>query len=635
MLQFENLALRRGPRVLFSGVRLKIFPGQKVGITGANGTGKSSLFSLLLGDLQADTGEVRIPGDWQLAHVEQELPSGSSTAIEYILDGDAELRRLEGRLSAADEADGHLVAELHQQMESIGGYTAKATAARLLHGLGFMPRDEDRAIDEFSGGWRMRLNLGRALMCRSDLLLLDEPTNHLDLDAVIWLEKWLAVYQGTLLLIAHDRDFLDRVADNILHIERQGLKLYKGNYTAFEKLRAEYLASQQSLYVRQQREIAHMRSYVDRFRAKATKARQAQSRLKALERMELIAPAHVDSPFRFSLFAPERNPEPLVRIVDADVGYGEITVLSDINLTLRPGDRVGLLGFNGAGKSTLIRLLAGEIRPRSGSRLPAKEVKIGYFAQHQLDQLHPQHSPMEHLMQLDAQAREQVLRNYLGGFGFSNEQAVSPVGPFSGGEKSRLVLAMLVYQRPNLLLLDEPTNHLDIEMRQALAVALQDFEGAMVVVSHDRHLLRVTTDTLLLVDRGGVDEFPGDLDDYPAWMAERTGEKRRDGEVGVTSAPGGHTREARKDRKRREAEVRQRRKPLKNRISSSEKKLVDLTEKIEGLKSRLASPELYHEVSNEELLKLQAELDAARKQRDAAESDWIEASEELERTYEA
>ncbi len=630
MLQFENLALRRGPRLLFSGVNLKIFPGQKVGITGANGTGKSSLFSLLLGDLHADSGEVRIPRDWRLAHVEQELPSGDRSAIDYILDGDTELRGLEEKLSAAGDGDGHLVAELHQQMEAIDGYTARARAARLLSGLGFQPEDEGRIIDEFSGGWRMRLNLGRALMCRSDLLLLDEPTNHLDLDTVIWLERWLAAYQGTLLLIAHDRDFLDRVADNILHIEHEGLRLYKGNYTAFEKLRAEYLASQQSLYVRQQREIAHMRAYVDRFRAKATKARQAQSRLKALERMEQIAPAHVDSPFRFGLFPPERNPEPLVRIVDAAIGYGETTVLDDINLTLRPGDRVGLLGFNGAGKSTLIRFLAGEIELQAGSRLPAKDLKIGYFAQHQLDQLHPQHSPMEHLMQLDPDIREQELRNYLGGFGFSKDQALSPVGPFSGGEKSRLVLAMLVYQRPNLLLLDEPTNHLDIEMRQALAVALQDFEGAMVIVSHDRHLLRVTTDILLLVDRGRVDEFPGDLEDYPAWMAERASEGRRGRGDKAGSKQGTHTREARRDRKRREAEVRQRRKPLQNRIRSSEKRLAELSSGIEELQAHLASPELYKEASNKELLKLQAELDELRRQRDSVESDWIEDSEELE-----
>ena len=630
MLHLENLSLRRGPRCLFGDVNLKIFPGQKVGITGANGTGKSSLFSLLLDKLHADTGDVRFPREWQIAHVEQELPSGSRAAIEFILDGDAELRELEDALSATGDTDGRLVAKLHQHMESIDGYTARARAARLLSGLGFQPHDEERPVDEFSGGWRMRLNLGRALMCRSDLLLLDEPTNHLDLDTVIWLEKWLAAYQGTLLLITHDRDFLDRVVNTILHIERGEIRLYKGNYTAFERLRADYLASQQSLYARQQREIAHMRSYVDRFRAKATKARQAQSRLKALERMELIAPAHVDSPFRFSLLPPERNPEPLLRIVDAAVGYDEKIILNEINLTLRPGDRVGLLGFNGAGKSTLIRFLAGEIQLQSGSRLPAKEIKIGYFAQHQLDQLHPQHSPMEHLAQLDPDAREQDLRNYLGGFGFSNEQALALVEPFSGGEKSRLVLAMLVYQRPNLLLLDEPTNHLDIEMRQALAVALQDYKGAMVIVSHDRHLLRVTTDTLLLVNQGRVAEFPGDLDDYPAWMAERASEKRRDVEGKTPTVSGGHTRGARKDRKRREAEVRQRRKPLQNRIKSNESRLADLSSRIESLQIDLASPALYQQASDTELLKLQEELDKLRVQRHKVESDWIKASEELE-----
>jgi ATP-binding cassette subfamily F protein 3 len=526
MLNFSDLSLRRGPRLLFEQASFTIHPGHKVGLTGANGCGKSSLFALLRGELHADSGDFSIPPKWVIAHVAQETPALEKSAIDYVLDGDVELRQVERALEAAVMADdGHKQGELHAQLEAIDGYTARSRASRLLHGLGFKPGEEERLVTTFSGGWRMRLNLAQALMCRSDLLLLDEPTNHLDLDAVIWLQEWLRSYPGTLMLISHDRDFLDEVVDEILHVEQQRITLYSGNYSAFEHIRAERLANQQSAYEKQQREIKHVQSYIDRFRAKATKAKQAQSRIKALQRMEQIAPAHVDSPFHFAFRSPEKLPDPLLMLDKIDVGYDDKLILNGVRLSLYPGDRIGLLGHNGAGKSTLIKLIAGELSCRAGEIKPAKDLKVGYFAQHQLEQLHAESTPVEHLQRLDPKADEQSLRDYIGGFGFTNDRALSPVAPFSGGEKARLVLALLVYQRPNLLLLDEPTNHLDLEMRHALALALQDFEGALVVVSHDRHLLRSVTDKLLLVDSGKADEFDGDLDDYRRWISTQQNEE--------------------------------------------------------------------------------------------------------------
>ncbi|MGB5465626.1 MAG: ATP-binding cassette domain-containing protein, partial [Sedimenticolaceae bacterium] len=528
MLQFDNVSLRRGPRLLFEGASFQIHPGKKTGLTGANGTGKSSLFALVLGGLSSDQGRVTHPADWVIAHVAQETPSTQRAALEYVLDGDTRLRRLQTQLATAEQADdGAGIAQLHSELEHIGGYQANSRAASLMSGLGFRTQDEARPVSSFSGGWRMRLNLAQALMCRSDLLLLDEPTNHLDLDAVIWLESWLQQYSGTLLLISHDRDFLDRVCDQILHIEHARATLYSGNYSAFEHIRAQQLANQQAAYEKQQREVAHMHGFVERFRAKATKARQAQSRLKALERMETIAPAHVDSPFHFSFRPPLKNPHPLLRLDGCAAGYAGKAVIGRATLALNPGDRIGLLGPNGAGKSTLIKLLAGALAPLEGEREAARHLAIGYFAQHQLEQLQPGHSPLDHLQQVDPQASEQSMRDYLGGFGFVGDKALEAVAPFSGGEKSRLVLALLVYQRPNLLLLDEPTNHLDLEMRQALATALQEFDGAMVVVSHDRHLLRLTCDQLLLVHSGRVEEFADELDAYASWLTTHSRAARR------------------------------------------------------------------------------------------------------------
>ncbi len=598
MLQFDDVSLRRGARLLFEQARFQVHPGQKVGITGANGTGKSSLFALLLGELHADAGDCRYPADWVVAHVAQETPADARAAIEYVLDGDAELREVQRALAEAErQDDGPRLAVLHGRFEAIDGYAARSRAGQLLHGLGFSSADEERPVRAFSGGWRMRLNLARALMCRSDLLLLDEPTNHLDLDAVIWLEGWLRAYPGTLLLISHDRDFLDSVTTHILHLEQQRATLYSGNYSAFERLRAERLAKQQSEYDKQQREIAHMRAFVDRFGAKATKARQAQSRLKALQRMEQIAPAHVDSPFHFSFRSPDKAPDPLLRLDQVAAGYADSRILSGVNLSLSPGDRLGLLGRNGAGKSTLIKLLAGTLQPQTGERQAARDLELGYFAQHQLEQLRADQSPLEHLMRLDPLAREQELRDHLGGFGFAGDQALMASGPFSGGEKSRLVLALLVYQRPNLLLLDEPTNHLDLEMRQALAVALQDFAGAVVLVSHDRHLLRVTADRLVLVHDGRVDDFAGSLDDYPGWLAEQNRQARfsdRDSTTATSAA-------ARKEKKRQEAEQRRQLQPLRRKISEAEAGLARLHARQQQLQHSLAEPSIYADVNKAQL----------------------------------
>ncbi|OQX31526.1 MAG: ABC transporter ATP-binding protein [Candidatus Sedimenticola endophacoides] len=633
MLRFDRLSLRRGPQRLFADASLTIHPGQRVGVTGANGCGKSSLFALILDQLHADSGDFSRPREWVIAHVAQETPADTRSALEYTLDGDRELRDIEAALAEAEAAhQGERVAELHTRLDNVGGYSARARAARLIHGLGFRPGEESLPVNRFSGGWRMRLNLARALMCRSDLLLLDEPTNHLDLDAVIWLEQWLKGYPGTLLLISHDRDFLDSVTSHIAHIEQGTMTLYSGNYSAFEHIRAERLANQQAAFERQQREVAHIHSYVERFRAKATKARQAQSRLKALERMERIAPAHVDSPFHFRFRPPRKNPHPLLRLERATVGYDGPPILDGVTLALSPGDRIGLLGPNGAGKSTLIKLLAGGLPPGTGSRETAQDLNIGYFAQHQLDQLHPGHSAIEHLRQIDSAASEQSLRDYLGGFGFTGERADSPVAPFSGGEKARLVLALLVYQRPNLLLLDEPTNHLDLEMRHALSQALQEFEGAMVVVSHDRHLLRTTSDRLLLINGGAVDEFRGDLDDYPRWLAENRAEARA-----PQSDEGDkhHSAAAKRERKRLEAQRRGQLQPLRQAVERLDQKLERLGQRRLELEQALAAPELYEAASKERLKALlgdKAELDRALEQ---TETQWFDACEALETAQQA
>lgn len=625
MLNFKNIALRRGVKVLFANSSFTLHKGQKIGFTGANGAGKSSLFAMVRNELHPDEGEFSMPPNLEIAHVAQETPAIASAAIDYVIDGDAELRRVQQRLAAAEAAnDGLKQAELHTLLETIGGYTAQARAARLMNGLGFTVDQEGNAVSSFSGGWRMRLNLAQALMCRSDVLLLDEPTNHLDLDAVIWLQDWLCKYPGTLLLISHDRDFLDTITDHIVHIEHNKADIYTGNYSAFEKMRAEKLAQQQSAYLKQQREIAHIQSFVDRFKAQATKARQAQSRIKALERMELIAQAHVDSPFDFSFPALGRMPNPLLKIDKATLGYGDKTIIKQVSLAIAPGDRIGLLGPNGAGKSTLIKLLAGDMAAQTGTRLPAEGLKIGYFAQHQLEQLRLDESPLWHLQQLNKQATEKDLRNFLGGFDFQGDKVMEAVKPFSGGEKARLVLAILVYQNPNLLLLDEPTNHLDLEMRHALSVALQDFQGAMVVVSHDRHLLRSVTDQLLLVADGKVQNFDGDLDDYRNWLTEQ--KKAEEKTVATDTA----ATVSRKDQRKLDAERRQRHKPLYDALKKAELAVEKYHKEQQQLVQQLADPALYDDAAKGRLKALLESKVKVDKALEEAEMLWMEAQEQVE-----
>ena len=625
MIVLRALQLRRGVKVLFEDASLTFNHGQKIGVTGANGSGKSSLFALLLGELHQDAGDLEIQPGLVVAHVAQETPSTDQLAIEYVLDGDAELRQLERDLAAAEQAhNGTRIAELHEDLHRVGGYAARARAAQLMHGLGFVDAEIERPVEQFSGGWRVRLNLARALMCRSDLLLLDEPTNHLDLDAIVWLEQWLSGYQGTLLMISHDREFLDTVANAICHIEGQRIRLYAGNYSAFETQRAMQLSQQQATYVKQQREIAHLQSFVDRFKAQATKARQAQSRIKALARMEKIAAAHVDTPFEFAFRKPASQSDPMLNLDGVDAGYGDVTVLSGIRMTLRPGERIGLLGRNGAGKSTMMKLLAGALAPLAGHRVEGKGLQIGYFAQHQLEQLRPDESALWHLTRLSPRTREQDLRDFIGGFNFHGDQATEPVGPMSGGEKSRLALALIVWQRPNLLLLDEPTNHLDLEMRHALTLGLQDYEGALVLVSHDRSLLRATADELWLVDDGRVVEFDGDLEDY----AKRLRAKEQGQAVSTEPVV------SRKEQKRLEAEERNRRfaqrKPLEARIKSAEKEIETLGAERLRLEKMIAAPDMYGEARKDDLKRCLFEQAQVAKKLQGAEERWLALSAELD-----
>ncbi|MXS84722.1 ATP-binding cassette domain-containing protein [Nitrosomonas sp. HPC101] len=635
MISLRNLRLVRGAKVLIESATLQIHSGWKVGLTGANGSGKSSLFAMLRDQLHPDQGDLDMPPAWVIAHVAQETPGLAQSAIEYVLDGDAELRRIEADLAAAerigdDAHNGAHIGELHARLHEIDGYAARSRAASLLAGLGFLQSDIERPVADFSGGWRMRLNLAQALMCRSDLLLLDEPTNHLDLDAVIWLEAWLRGYRGTLLLISHDREFLDACVTHITHIEQQKLTLYTGGYSDFERQRGERLQQQQALFEKQQRNIAHMEDYIRRFRAKATKARQAQSRIKALERMERIAAAHVDTPFSFAFRDAPPAPDPLLQIEDGAVGYGDKTVLEHITLTLRPGERIGLLGRNGAGKSTLIKLLAHELQLTSGRRLEGKGLATGYFAQHQLETLRPDESALQHMIRLDPQAREQELRDYLGGFDFRGDgvggtstPAITPCGPFSGGEKSRLALALLIWQKPNLLLLDEPTNHLDLEMRHALTLALQDYEGAMVLVSHDRALLRSTCDCFLLADDGRIQPFDGDLDDYRDWLTTHRTE--------VAAAAACPDQAANKTTRKadRQARILVRR-PLMKEIEQIDKRLAAWNREKGELEVRLADPTLYTGQQADEVPMLNKRLAELAQHIEEAELRWLELHETLE-----
>jgi ATP-binding cassette subfamily F protein 3 len=630
MIQLRSMTMARGSRPLLEHVDLQLHDGWRVGVIGANGSGKSSLFAMLRGDLQPDRGECEVPAGWRIATVLQETPALPAPAIEYVLDGDEQLRAVEHALARAHQAhDGLHIGELHAELEALGGYQARARAAALLAGLGFSNADLDRPVAEFSGGWRMRLNLARALIARADLTLLDEPTNHLDLDAIVWLERWLAEYPGTLLIVSHDREFLDGCVTHIAHLADCQLKLYAGNYSAFEEQHAAQLAIQQAMYSRQQREIARMTRFVERFKAKATKARQAQSRVKALARMERIAPAHVDAPFDFEFPQPDRAPDPMLALEDACAGYGDRVILSGLDLQLRPGTSLGLLGPNGAGKSTLIRLLAGHAKPMKGRRVEGHGLQIGYFAQHQLEQLKPRLSPLQHLAELDPRVREQELRDYLGGFDFRGEMAQAPVERFSGGEKSRLALALIVRQKPNLLLLDEPTNHLDLEMRHALTRALAGFEGSLVLVSHDRALLKTVCDGFQLVADGRAKSFDGDLEDYLAWLTNRRSAN--------TANPAHEEPSGKQERLQARAAAQEqrrallaRRRPLVRESSRLEKSLEEIRKELQRVEAELADPALYSTGTAERIRGLtvrQAEL-AARL--GSTEERWLEIQIELE-----
>jgi ATP-binding cassette subfamily F protein 3 len=626
MIRLQNLTLQRGPQRLLEGAELTLHPGQKVGLVGANGAGKSSLFALLRGEFVPDGGDCHLPPDWRIAHMRQEVDTLDRLAVDYVLDGDTELRRVQAALAAAEAAhDGTALARLHTELDNADGYTADARARKLLAGLGFANEQMDLPVSSFSGGWRMRLNLAQALMCPSDLLLLDEPTNHLDLDAILWLEAWLKGYPGTLMLISHDRDFLDEVVGNVVHVEQRKLTLYRGGYSAFERARAERLAQQQQAFEKQQAQREHMEDFIRRFKAKASKARQAQSRIKALERLEELAPAHIDSPFDFVFREADRVSSPLLDLAEGRLGYGDKLVLDKVKLQLVPGARIGLLGPNGAGKSTLIKTLANELQPLSGRLQRGENLVIGYFAQHQLDALDPNASPLLHLQRIAPGEREQVLRDFLGGFDFRGNRCDEPVLNFSGGEKARLALALIAWGKPNLLLLDEPTNHLDLEMRLALTLALQDFEGAVLVVSHDRHLLKSTTDEFLLVAEGRIAAFDGDLEDYARWLVDY---RARQQPVSAAEPAGDKT--DKRALRQAAAALRQQLAPLKRQADKLEKDLAGVHDKLAVLEERLGDSAIYEAARKDELRELLAKQAELKVRESELEEAWLGALEALE-----
>jgi len=629
MITFSEIQLLRGGKPLLNNASATIHPGSKVGLVGKNGCGKSTLFALIKGELHVDLGNFNCPSHWEMAWVAQETPALHRPALEYVIDGDREYRSLEKQLIKAElENNGILVADLHSKIDTIDGYSINSRAASLLNGLGFSQEQMNWNLTDFSGGWRMRLNLAQALICRSDLLLLDEPTNHLDLDAVMWLERWLQNYSGTLVLISHDRDFIDPIVNRILHIENQLINEYSGNYSSFEKQRAERLILQQAMYQKQKKQMDHMQSYIDRFRYKASKARQAQSRIKALEKMEEVLPAQFDNPFSFQFREPSSLPNPILMMDEVSAGYDNTIILDKIRLNLTPGSRIGLLGRNGAGKSTLIKLLSQDLTPSHGSLIYSQGVKIGYFAQHQLETLHPKETPLQHMMQIAPDQTEQQLRVYLGSFGFQGDKALEKIAPFSGGEKARLVLALIVWQKPNLLLLDEPTNHLDLDMRQALTFALQTFEGAMVIVSHDRYLLRATTDDLYLVHDKQVEPFDGDLNDYYKWLTEQQKCARKESRTEIPNNQNSAT--AKKEQKRREAEFRKQTTPLRKNIEQLEKEMDKLNIILGDAEQNLSESRLYDAENKAKLNQVIITQASAKSTLEDVESRWMEKQEELE-----
>ncbi|MGP9498360.1 ATP-binding cassette domain-containing protein [Halomonas sp. AOP43-D1-4] len=640
MIALRQAALQRGTQTLLENADLTLHDGIKAGIIGANGAGKSSLFKLLLGELGPDQGDVEMSGGQRIAHMAQEVEALDRPIIEYVLDGDKALRQAEAELLAAQEAgEAHREAELHGLIETLDGYRAESRAAQLLVGLGFFQPDLSRPLSDFSGGWRMRVNLARTLFMPSDLLLLDEPTNHLDLDALLWLEQWLSRYPGTLLLISHDRDFLDAVCDHIVHMHHQTLELYRGNYSLFERTRAEKLALQQAEAAKQQARREEIERFIARFKAQATKAKQAQSRVKMLERMEDIAIAHVDSPFHFTLPAADKTSHPLLVLDQAQLGYRgkerDTVQLDKVNITLLPGSRIGLLGPNGAGKSTLIKSLTGELELLNGKRVPGEHLAIGYFAQHQLEGLDVTSTPFVHVQRLSPRASDQEIRNFLGGFGFKGDDAFGKVATFSGGEKARLALALVAWQKPNLLLLDEPTNHLDLEMREALTEALAGFEGTVILVSHDRHLLRATVDEFWCVADNRVEPFDGDLEDYRAWLKARLEESRRDSRSEKNERqnqqPSGDSRDARKAARKAAAELREKLRPLKKERDQAEKAMEKAQAELEDVESVLADPELYTDNSRKaELTEALSQQATIKARLDSSEQQWLAAEESLE-----
>ena len=627
MIEIKNLTLQRGSKILLDNATATINPRQRVGLIGKNGTGKSSLFALIKGEIGQDKGDLLLPKTWKLAAVAQETPALDISALDYVLQGDAELQHFQAALAAAEaENNGMKQAELHAKLDEIDAYSAPARAAKLLSGLGFAQSEHAKPVKAFSGGWRMRLNLAQALMCRADLLLLDEPTNHLDLETVLWLENHLASLPCTQIIISHDRDFLNATTTQTLELAQQKLTLYGGGYDFYLKERAQRLANQQAAFAKQQAKIQHLQSFINRFKAKATKATQAQSRIKALERMEKIAPAQLDNEFLFEFAAPEHLPNPLLKMEHADLGYGAETILRNINLSLENGARFGLLGVNGSGKSTFIKALSGSLKPQNGQIIRSDKLNIGYFAQHQLDTLRSDQSPVWHIQKLSPEAREQDIRNFLGGFLFAGEMATAPIAPFSGGEKARLALAMLVWQKPNLLLLDEPTNHLDLDMRHALTLALQSFEGALILVSHDRSLIEATTDQFLLIDQGSLKTFDGDLNDYRAW---------RLAQENATAAPAQSSQsQSRKDTKRQEAQMRQERarrtKPVQQKIAQAEKEIAALTAAQQQCEAILSQESIYQPENKAKLQETLAKVNEIKVKLTKFEEDWLQWQEDLE-----
>ena len=626
MIEIKNLTLQRGLKVLLEQAALSLAPGRRVGLIGKNGSGKSSLFALLKGEITADKGDVSIPKHWKTAAVAQETPALDISALDYVLQGDGELQLFQTALQEAEaKNDGMKQAEYHAKLEEIDAYSAPARAAKLLSGLGFSQEEHGRPVKSFSGGWRMRLNLAQALMCRADLLLLDEPTNHLDLETVLWLENHLSGLPCTQIIISHDRDFLNATTTQTVELSDQKLTLYGGNYDFYQAERARRLAQQQAAYLKQQAQIKHLQSFIDRFKAKATKAVQAQSRMKALDKLERIAPAHFDSGFSFEFDSPAHLPNPLLQLDKADLGYGGEPVLHGIDLSLESGARYGLLGVNGSGKSTFIKTLAGELNVLSGQIVRSDKLNIGYFAQHQLDTLRPDQSPLWHIQKLSPDVREQEIRNFLGSFNFVGDAALQKTEPFSGGEKARLALAMIVWQKPNLLLLDEPTNHLDLDMRHALTLALQSFQGALIVVSHDRSLLEATTDSFLLIEQGRLKTFDGDLEDYRRYRLAQEN----------AAAPAASSQsQNRKDTKRVEAQIRQEKarlgKPLQQKISQAEKEMAALTEIQTACEAFLAQEDAYSDANKTKLQQTLAQLAETKVKLEKQEENWLAWQEELE-----